>query len=107
MPPEIREALVTAGICTGIVYLAVLIGWLFGGRSGGQKGHLKVVAGLLGRCTFALRRHPGCSCVPSLVGRRGLFAGLLGGAFLWAEHRFRKTVREQAIGGRGAAVGDR
>ena len=107
MPPEIREALVTAGVCTGIVYVAFLLGWLFRDRLGVPKGNLRswwvllLVMPLLFVGLLVLR-----AALPSWA--RGILIGVLALALLWGEGRFYKAVGkgQRAVGGRGAAMGD-
>ena len=107
MDPGIREALVTAGSCTAIVYLAFLTGWLFRDHLGVPRANLKgwwVVLVVLPPAFFGVLVVR--ASLPSWA--QGAVIGALGAAALWAEPRFLRAVRQgqAAVVGRDADVGD-
>jgi len=104
MSPEVRAALVTASICTAIIYAAFLVGWLFRDRLGVPRSQLKSwwVVLLVGPVTLGSLLVL-LAYLPSWA--RGAFGTLTALVLVWAEPRYRAWVeRADPLRGREGRV---
>jgi membrane protein implicated in regulation of membrane protease activity len=104
LSPDLRQALVTTGICTGIVFVAFLVGWLLRDRLGIPRSQSSRLWVLLPTAPIAFGALLAVDALlPSWA--KGVFSALLGLLLLWAEGRWRAAIeRADPLRGREGRV---